>query len=78
MVKRLLQENRSVPDRKDPIGGGFYQTSVPIDLLAPILVGDWFKKKKKKGENSADPSPCISFCLKQFEILSYMKASRVL
>lgn len=55
MVKRLLQENRSVPDRKGPIGVGLYQTCVPVDLLAPILVGDWLKKKK--GENRVDPSP---------------------
>lgn len=43
MVKKLLQENESVPDRKDPLGF-FYQTSsIPTDLLAPILVGDWLK-----------------------------------
>lgn len=43
-VKKLLQENGSVPDRKDPLGLGFYHTSsVPTDLLAPILVGDWLK-----------------------------------
>lgn len=44
MVKKLLQENGSVPDGKDPLGLGFYQTSsVLTDLLAPILVGDWLK-----------------------------------
>lgn len=56
IVKKLLQENGSVPDRKDPLGVGFSQTSVPIDLLALVLVGDWLKKNPKK---PAHPSPCI-------------------
>lgn len=58
MVKKLLQENGSVPDRKDPLGLGFYQTSsVPTDLLAPILVGDWLKILKKRGLKASRPQP---------------------
>lgn len=60
-VEKLLQENGSVPDKKDPLGLGFYQnSSVPADLLAPILVGDWLKIIKKK-EVKTQQTPALVF-----------------
>lgn len=64
MVKKFLQENWSVPDRKDPLGVGFYQTSVPIDLLAPILVGGWLKQNKKKRVKTHQTQPLHFILLK--------------
>lgn len=49
MVKKLLQENGSVPDMKDPLFVFFYRTTSSLPtlraLLAPVLVGDWLKKQ---------------------------------
>lgn len=64
-VEKLLQENGSVPDKKDPLGLGFYQnSSVPADLLAPILVGYWLKIIKNRRLKPSRHQPLYFILLK--------------